>query len=42
MKSQTHGRSEIRARVKAVDDGRVSGIPYEEIKKDISNRFGSR
>jgi putative addiction module component (TIGR02574 family) len=32
---------EIRARVKAVDDGRVSGIPYEQIKQGIGNRFGS-
>jgi putative addiction module component (TIGR02574 family) len=32
---------EIRARVKAVDDGRVSGIPYEQIKQEIGSRFGS-
>ena len=24
----------IRARVKAVDEGRVAGIPYEQIKKE--------
>jgi putative addiction module component (TIGR02574 family) len=34
--------SEIRARVKAVDEGRVSGIPYTEVKKEIANRFGRR
>jgi putative addiction module component (TIGR02574 family) len=33
---------EIRARVKAVDEGRVSGIPYEEIKQELSNRFRAR
>jgi putative addiction module component (TIGR02574 family) len=32
---------EIRARVNAVDDGRVSGIPYEQIKQEIGSRFGS-
>jgi putative addiction module component (TIGR02574 family) len=34
--------SEIRARVKAVDEGRVSGVPYEQIKKEMTNRFGCR
>jgi putative addiction module component (TIGR02574 family) len=34
--------SEIRARVKAVDEGRVSGIPYDQIKKEITDRLGSR
>ena len=33
---------EIRARVKAVNEGRVSGIPYDEIKKEIGDRLGSR
>lgn len=33
---------EIRARVKAVDEGRVTGIPYDQVKKEMSNRFGSR
>jgi putative addiction module component (TIGR02574 family) len=33
---------EIRARVKAVDEGRMVGIPYEEIKKEIAGRFPSR
>jgi len=34
--------SEIRTRVKAVDEGRVSGIPYEHIRKEMTNRFGRR
>jgi putative addiction module component (TIGR02574 family) len=33
---------EIRARVTAVDEGRVSGIPYDQIKKEMTNRFGRR
>jgi len=33
---------EIRARVKAVDEGRVSGVPYEQIKQERSGRFGSQ
>jgi putative addiction module component (TIGR02574 family) len=33
---------EIRARVKAVDEGRATGIPYEEIKKEMAGRFPSR
>jgi putative addiction module component (TIGR02574 family) len=32
---------EIRARVKAVDEGRASGIRYDEIKKEMTSRFGS-
>jgi putative addiction module component (TIGR02574 family) len=32
---------EIRARVKAVDDGRVSGITYDQIRQEIKSRFGS-
>jgi hypothetical protein len=34
--------TEIRARVKAVDEGRVSGIPYDQIQKEIADRLGSR
>jgi putative addiction module component (TIGR02574 family) len=34
--------SEIRARVEAVNEGPVSGIPYDQIKKEISDRLGSR
>ncbi len=30
---------EIRARVNAVDDGRAVGIPYEQIKKEMADRF---
>jgi putative addiction module component (TIGR02574 family) len=30
---------EIRARVKAVDEGRVTGIAYDQIKKEVTNRF---
>lgn len=33
---------EIRARVKAVDEGRANGIPYEQIKKEMAGRFPSR
>jgi putative addiction module component (TIGR02574 family) len=31
---------EIRARVKAVDEGRVSGIAYDQIKQEMISRFG--
>ena len=30
---------EIRARVKAVDEGRANGIPYEQIKNEMAVRF---
>jgi putative addiction module component (TIGR02574 family) len=33
---------EIRARVTAVDEGHVSGIRYDQIKKEMTNRFGRR
>lgn len=33
---------EIRARVKAVDEGRANGILYEEIKNDMAGRFPPR
>ena len=33
---------EIRARVKAVDDGRTVGIAYDQIKKEMTERFGAR
>jgi len=33
---------EIRARVKAVDEGRVSGVRYDEIRREMNGRFGSR
>lgn len=34
--------AEIRARVRAVDDGRATGISYEQIKKEMTSRFGTR
>ena len=33
---------EIRARVKAVDEGRANGVPYEQIKNEMAGRFPSR
>ena len=33
---------QIRARVKAIDDGRAVGIPYEQIKKEMAERFVHR
>lgn len=33
---------EIRARVKAVEDGQVAGIAYDDIGKEMSSRFPSR
>jgi hypothetical protein len=33
---------EIRARIKAVDDGQAVGIPYEDIKKEMIGRFSPR
>lgn len=33
---------EIRARVKAVDESRVTGVPYEQIKKEMAERFSRR
>jgi putative addiction module component (TIGR02574 family) len=32
---------EIRARVKAVDEGRATGVPYEQIRKEMATRFGA-
>ena len=29
-------------RVKAVDEGRANGIPYEEIKNEMAGRFPPR
>jgi len=34
--------SEIRARVRAVDEGRAAGVSYEQIKKEMTSRFGTR
>jgi len=33
---------EIRAHVKAVDEGRVAGVPYEQIKKEMAEGFSRR
>lgn len=33
---------EIRARVKVIDEGRAVGIPYEQIKKEMAERFARR
>jgi putative addiction module component (TIGR02574 family) len=33
---------EIRARVAAVDDGRVEGISYDQIKHEMAARFSRR
>jgi putative addiction module component (TIGR02574 family) len=33
---------EIRARVTAVDEGRATGIPYQQIKREMAGRFPSR
>jgi putative addiction module component (TIGR02574 family) len=33
---------EIRARVKAIDEGRAVGIPFEQIKKEMVGRFPPR
>lgn len=33
---------EIRARMKAVDEGRVAGVPYEQIQKEMAVRFSQR
>ena len=33
---------DIRARIKAVDDGRAAGISYESIKKEMFGRFAAR
>jgi hypothetical protein len=33
---------EIRARVKAADEGRAVGMSYEQIKKEMAERFPPR
>ncbi len=33
---------EIRARIKAVDEGRAIGIPYDQFKQEMTRRFGNR
>jgi putative addiction module component (TIGR02574 family) len=34
--------AEIRARVKAIDEGRAVGIQYEQIQKEMAERFARR
>lgn len=31
--------SEIRDRIQAIDEGRVRGIPYEEVMRDVERRL---
>ncbi len=31
---------EIRARINAVDEGRVTGIAYEDIRREMNSRYG--
>jgi putative addiction module component (TIGR02574 family) len=33
--------AEIRARIKAVDEGRVTGIAYEDLRKEMDSRYGA-
>jgi hypothetical protein len=39
---ETTWDEEIRARVKALDEGRAVGVPYDQIKKDMTGRIPSR
>ncbi len=32
---------EIRARIKAVDEGRVTGITYDDLRKEMNSRYGA-
>ena len=32
---------EIRARIKAVDEGRATGIAYEDLKREMDRRYGT-
>ena len=32
---------EIRARIKAVDEGRVTGIAYGDLRQEMNGRFGA-
>lgn len=32
---------EIRARIKAVDEDRVTGIAYEDIRREMNSRYGA-
>jgi putative addiction module component (TIGR02574 family) len=32
---------EIRARIKAVEEGRVTGIAYDDLRKEMNGRYGA-
>jgi len=32
---------EIRARIKAVDEGQVTGIAYDDLRREMNSRYGS-
>jgi putative addiction module component (TIGR02574 family) len=32
---------EIRARITAVDEGRVTGIAYDDLRREMNSRYGS-
>jgi hypothetical protein len=32
---------EIRARIQAVDEGRVTGIAYDDLRREMNARFGA-
>jgi hypothetical protein len=32
---------EFRARIKAVDEGRVTGIAYDDLRREMNARFGA-
>jgi putative addiction module component (TIGR02574 family) len=32
---------EIRARIKAVDEGQVTGIAYEDLRREMNSRYGA-
>ena len=32
---------EIRARIKAIDEGRVTGIAYDDLRREMNARYGA-
>ena len=32
---------EIRARIKAVDEGQVTGIAYDDLRREMNSRYGA-
>lgn len=32
---------EIRSRIEAVDEGRVTGIAYDDLRREMNSRFGA-